>query len=386
MRNEVSCITSTICHRLLIGVFVITLWLPLIEMLLRFDNALPLNEKRTKAGFPAPPRNLHELWEFKQHFDAFFSDNLGFRNRLVRIHHRLKVVLFGTSPHPRMLIGKDGWLFVNPSRYMNYYRGVNLMNQQDLVGYHDCIVQRSEIVRNKGAIYRLIIAPNKETIYPEFLPKKYHRFNDKARADQLIEVFHESVGSDHIIDLRPAIRKAKEHYPVYFKTDTHWNGAGAFYGYLEVMSRLMPKFFEPQEIQLPSPALQYSGRTVPGDLAIAMGLECAFEDNDITVHNAAAKARRVGVPKTYLNYQRYTGREVVIYENGTVRGNRLVMFHDSFGEGLRPLLAEHFERAVFINRPDMKAFFTEIIQMERPTIVLEEIAEEHLMNPAPEQL
>lgn len=351
-------------------------------MLLRFDTALPLNEKRPKVSFPVIPNDAKTLREFKQRFDSYFRDNVGFRDRIVRMHHRLKATVFGTSPHPQMLIGRDGWLFVNPSHYMNYYRGVSLMDQKEQANYRDCINRRNEVVCRKGGIYRIVIAPNKETIYPEYLPKKFHRLINKSRTDQLLTFVNNSA-SKKLLDLRPALKSAKLSYPVYFKTDTHWNSAGALYAYVEIMSSLKSRLVGLNEINSAGTTLELGNPSSPGDLAIAMGLDSSVEENAVIMHGPTPKAKLVAVPEAYLKYQRQTHRKVEIYENASVRGFRLVMFHDSFGELLRPLLAEHFERSVFINRPDMSAFFSDVIETERPTVVLDEIAEEHLMNPPP---
>ena len=55
---------------------------------------------------------------------------------------------------------------------------------------------------------------------------------------------------------------------------------------------------------------------------------------------------------------------------------RLVMFHDSFGERLRPYLSEHFKRSVYIWQNNLDGdLFKAIVLKEKPDIVIEEIVE-----------
>jgi hypothetical protein len=54
----------------------------------------------------------------------------------------------------------------------------------------------------------------------------------------------------------------------------------------------------------------------------------------------------------------------------------MVMFRDSFGSALVPLLAENFRRSVFVWDWNYEAdFFKEVVDKERPDIVIDECGE-----------
>jgi len=59
---------------------------------------------------------------------------------------------------------------------------------------------------------------------------------------------------------------------------------------------------------------------------------------------------------------------------------RLVMLHDSFGDSLKPLLAEHFRRAAFFRTPRVSL---QALDREKPDVVIQEIVERSLMSPPP---
>src|SRR6185503_13460476 len=65
------------------------------------------------------------------------------------------------------------------------------------------------------------------------------------------------------------------------------------------------------------------------------------------------------------------------------RLRRAVVFRDSFASRLVPFLSEHFSRAVYVWQNDFDA---NLVEQERPDVVIQEIVGRHLYNfiPSPE--
>jgi alginate O-acetyltransferase complex protein AlgJ len=63
---------------------------------------------------------------------------------------------------------------------------------------------------------------------------------------------------------------------------------------------------------------------------------------------------------------------------------RAVMFHDSFGESLQPFLSQHFSRIVYSSGPAdwRRNCDPQLVERERPQLVIQEIAERLLAAPA----
>ena len=55
---------------------------------------------------------------------------------------------------------------------------------------------------------------------------------------------------------------------------------------------------------------------------------------------------------------------------------RMVLLHDSFGEALKPFLAEHFSRAVYVS--NAMGFEDALLEREHPDLVIQEITERYL--------
>lgn len=81
-------------------------------------------------------------------------------------------------------------------------------------------------LKYKGvSLYRLMLEPNKNTIYPEYFPRWAQTANDSA-TNRLFNHVDES----SYFDTKSALLRAKSHFTdsLYYKTDTHWNSIGAW--------------------------------------------------------------------------------------------------------------------------------------------------------------
>jgi hypothetical protein len=93
-----------------IGIVLVLLIWPLATMR-GAGPALP-HEQRTRVARPS----LREGTRFPDQFDAYFRDNFGWRDRVIRWHHLFKYRALGQSPVSDVIVGRDGWLFYsNPS-------------------------------------------------------------------------------------------------------------------------------------------------------------------------------------------------------------------------------------------------------------------------------
>ncbi len=71
------------------------------------ERAAPQFEFRALAPWPAPKF----LRTFPGEFERAFGDRFGGRGALLLLHHRAMVGVFGVSPAPNVMIGRDGWLY-----------------------------------------------------------------------------------------------------------------------------------------------------------------------------------------------------------------------------------------------------------------------------------
>lgn len=337
----------------LIALFFAAVSLPFLQMQLRFFKEFDNMENRELAPFPSLSR--FELGQFPAAFDAFARDHFGFRPDLIRWNCILRVGLLGVSPIPSVILGSDSWLFycaeaLSDGNTLNDFRGTIPLSLAELQKLQRQLENNQREFSRRNIPYLVVIAPNKSTIYAEFMPSFLRKARPLTRLDQLTAHLteHRSV---KILDLRETLMRAKSRYPVYWKTDSHWNSYGAYAGYREIVQRLSEYLPKLQPLHLASKGVEKKPLRQGGDLAQMLYMQDLLpETNDTEVHLA------------------HNPEEPPL---GTI-----IFRHDSFGDNLYPFLRRHFRKIV--NIAPFAPFRFEAIEAEQPKAVLHLFVERYI--------
>jgi hypothetical protein len=348
-------------------VFLVAICLPAADALLDLDPTR-LSEKRRLA--PAPVSRLSQPIEvsYTGAFESWWNDSFGFRRSLVVAYSRALLSL-GVSSTPSVIVGKSGWLFFAGDEALASYRAVQPLTEAEVTRWQGRMERRQAWLAERGIRFLVVIAPNKETIYPEYMPARLNRVRETTRLDQIVSHLRER-SSVAILDPRAALRSAKAGGTVYFRTDTHWNDAGAWLLHREIVARLHAWY--PEVEARPAVPIVRVRWGWSGDLATMLGLEGRIGEDPLLlapprVSRAADPGARPLDPQGRLSAA----------ERSTASRLRVVMFHDSFGVSLQPLLSESCSRIVFSAGPtDWRLNFDPaLVERERPAVVIQEIAE-----------
>jgi hypothetical protein len=348
-------------------VFLVAICLPAADALLDLDPTR-LSEKRRLA--PAPVSRLSQPIEvsYTGAFESWWNDSFGFRRSLVVAYSRALLSL-GVSSTPSVIVGKSGWLFFAGDDALASYRAVQPLTEAELTRWQRRMERRQAWLAERGIRFLVVIAPNKETIYPEYMPARLNRVRDTTRLDQIVSHLRER-SSVAILDPRAALRSAKAGGTVYFRTDTHWNDAGAWLLHREIVARL--RAWYPEVEARPAVPIVRVRWGWSGDLATMLGLEGRIGEHPLLL--APPRVSRAADPGARpLDPQ----RQLSAAERSIASRLRVVMFHDSFGVSLQPLLSESCSRIVFSSGPsDWRLNFDPaLVERERPAVVIQEIAE-----------
>jgi hypothetical protein len=348
-------------------------------MLFHVFPDVKLNENRKPAPLPSLKTFSFRGTTFQKEFEKFYTDHFGFRNTLIFSYNYLKASQLNVSPHPDVCIGKDGWFYLDLRM-----QGLQFRDHLGLIRYD--INKLRQLAENLDVIHTelkalninfvVVIAPDKQTIYPEYLPDSVPKRHAKTRLDQVLEYLHSQKPYLTIVDLRSSLLKAKSLLPkpLYFKTDTHWNAYGAFIAYQQIMEVLSG-----YGVQLGKPYalddyLIHHEVFSNGDIVQMLAMEGKITDDywifkfkkDITLESFNPGYQEPNIPAERLS-------------RGFLQPNtnlpRLLMYRDSFAEQLIPFLVPHFSRSVFISsyRIDLQQ-----VRKEKPDIVVLEIVERNL--------
>lgn len=237
--------------------------------------------------------------------DQFIADNSPFRYQLTALDAAIDYTLFGTSQSDQVLPGKDGWLFYkdgpDAARPVANYQGLpETFDSEDTLAAAAASLQRlSDTLAENGCTLVLDLAPSKDRVYREYMSDAYPIVNEENRTDRFAAYMtgHTSVAvSWPYEELCAEVLRRMEagESPLYFKTDTHWNHAGALFGLNGALSAAGLAAVPFDEYQLSDNGIQ------TGDLANVAALYTVLpEEHDLAAVNYmdlyAADPRTVGV-------------------------------------------------------------------------------------------
>jgi alginate O-acetyltransferase complex protein AlgJ len=395
-RSAASVQFATRAYRcVLVAVFVLGISLPLLDWRFDLDHTPRLTENRVPARAPDWPLDRRQWQALPASLEAYWNDAFGFRRQLIRWHAITRWAL-GVSASPNVIIGKHAFLFSAGDQSVEQHRGLRPFTDVELKNWAEQLEARRKWLEGRGAHYLFVIAPDKQSVYPNEVPERFAPFG-RSSLDQLLDYLR-SHTSVRMLDLRAPLRVASATGLVFLRTDSHWNDYGAFVGYTNIVHALNAWY--PQ--MTPRPRASFSSQTTRpwnGDLATMLGgiYDVTTETSEAwSPHTPAAV---VDVSAT-AGYRPPLGRRYSAYTGRDPARPRAVVFHDSFmlatdqrifpGEwparALLPpaptfrqavLLAEQFSRSVFTWQ---YAFDAQLVISEQPDLVIEEHLERLLIG------
>jgi hypothetical protein len=361
-----------------VALFIAAIVSPLIAFVVRqeaphrIDSKSELSVRPTWGWYPSQWGN------FALAYRAYFNDHFGFREDLIQTHAFVSFNYLGVAANRKVLVGKQGWLYLGDyESAIECARRIRPFTHGELEAWRNSLERIRNHLRQRGIRYVFVVTPNKDTIYPEFLPNWVNQVHSRSRLDQLITHMYEH--SDvTVVDLRPALFAAKKEFPLYFKTDSHWNALGACVA-SEVLNRTIRGWYPEAQ---PYTVFDFSIKTNPqvfkGDLLDLGGVGGWVREDEIVViphHHRRAKPEKLlwgEIGSTGFAPLFATTTESPKFPS-------TVIFRDSFFGALQPFVSEYFRRAVFVWR----SFDPSVVEKESCEIVIHQMVERHLMQPAP---
>jgi alginate O-acetyltransferase complex protein AlgJ len=290
------------------------------------------------------------------------------RSFLIQAATNLRVAI-GDRVFPKAIIGDDGWLVYTAENDIEDYQNANLFTDEELARIQTSLDRLTSTYAERGKTLLVVIAPDKNSIYPERVPNKIPVFGEESALDQLVSYLHEH-GTAQILDLRPALLAAKDERQIYYATDTHWNDYGAFVAYNEILSALGKTFPNLQA----HPEGDFKVTTSEPDLL-------DLSENIGTTLLRESKIQFVPQFDSDTNYKTVNvgGRRIQFSTNSNADLPTAIVYHDSFFFRVIPFLGEHFSSAMYIqNYMGGGLWNLSWVDERRPGIVIIEFTERYL--------
>jgi len=347
----------------------------------RFVRAPDLEENRNFALRPELPRDLASLAAWPHEADLYVADHFPPRALLIGALNLLRLRI-GASGSPRVIVGRDGWLFYDNDSHLGGARGVPRMTDGDARVWLSGLAGRTEALHARGVTYLVVAAPDKESVYPERAPA-WFRLDPDRTAERLRRLAAQSGAGEVAYPAEALTRAAHAGLKVYMPYETHWTGLGAYLGYADIMGRLqaMGVTGPPRPLSAFS-YLQPPPWGSPRNLALMLGVASFVRIDFPEVADADREGR---VTTTYLSDEfDWTAPHVV--DTGMPGKPVLLMTMDSFSTALLPFLYGDFSRIVLAHNQD-GTWRQDLIDRYKPDVVIEEVIESSLpfvMTPGPQ--
>jgi alginate O-acetyltransferase complex protein AlgJ len=332
--------------------FSVYLSLPLLADILDIGKSTEAVEKHPLAPNPGFPRDASAALAYPRTMDKYIQDNFGLKRYLAFVP-ALKYRFVEGAVVNEVIVGRDGWLFFSGDESIPKHRGLECLSGERIRALASRLAALRAAAETRGGKFVFAIAPDKQSIYPEYLPAWMRRVGPCSVYDQAARAARESGVS--VVDLRPGLLAAKANGDrVYHKTDTHWNDKGASIAAAQILANAGISM-NPNAL----PGLVPATRT--GDLALMLNMPGLREDvlqAPLAGKPAPRPADRSGIPER----------------------PSLLLIGDSFSISL----TEFFRRADVsrvVRVPATRKNLEELIEDAAPSVAILETAERALGRP-----
>jgi hypothetical protein len=362
--------------------FVLCLLLPLVVWFVQGDASFSETEKRPLQQFPKIS-SYDSVTSWSKGFDAYYQDHFGFREWFIHRHQRELSKRFGVSGVAEVIEGREQWLYLAGGDILDDLKGKLHFSDAHKTLFWQQLRQRQAWLGQQGCGYLFLVAPSKQSIYPEFMPKHFQTLRGQSRLDDLLASMP-SQGGGALLDIRKQLIAAKSGARLYDRSDTHWNLRGAYVAYVAIMERL-------QSLVKPAPAMEtlhfaalYED-TPAGDLAGMMGEGGSRREQSPRFEKSVFSATLKGVAAPIATMLSLPQLKVA-HTVKAGRGLRVLVLHDSFFERLKPMVSESFGEVLYVWRyydAATMGFFSEtrlqeLVALYKPDLVIEELVERNL--------
>jgi hypothetical protein len=344
-------------------------------------------EKRKPAEKPIWKWDRKSIDSFFPKYETYINDHFSLRTQLIQLTAYIMLNAGTTVDNSSVVAGKNGFFFLGNKwvHVIDFTTGKRLFTSKELNNFKENFSAKTGFLDSLGIPLYFVIPPNKHSIYPEYLPNNLKRSYKNA----LQQILKLKVGLE-IIGLEKALLSQKPTWKdlLFYKTDTHWTEAGAYFGYREMIKRISVKFPEVQPVILSNENFEIMPYPTGYDMAGMMSLMNHVTDSKMTLINLQGwnfdlkKTTLLGDTITYnalKNPYTMVGEECMMYNPH--RPLTVLFFRDSFSQRLSVYLNQTFGRIIYIGTNNPKNDeFKALVEKFRPNMVIIEAVERNLIH------
>lgn len=248
--------------------------------------------------------------------------------------------VIGEISSDQVISGTNRWLFYNS---IDDFEGTSRYSAPELENMAQSALFTQNGLEEKGIKLAIVVAPNKDNIYPEFMPDIYTHA-ERSRTDELIEYLMQR--GVNIVSPKHALLENHLSQQVYYSYDSHWNQLGAYIGVRDTLNSLNISMPELSKRNILSSELRgHYHYCAEDDLAKMVGLRLAFSDEKEYEVDGT-------VLMDWVAFDSEQTAETIshFYNENAVRKESVFLVGDSFRSSMVPALREQFSDVYVVHR------------------------------------
>lgn len=340
-----------------IAVIIALLAVPMLVQAIRAPQVISEGEARVLSPAPAWPQSFAQWRAWPRAADRYLADHFGLRDELVRLHGMLRYAVLLPSDG-RVIIGREQQLFLIGDNTIEQATG-RILRTTEIAAFADHAAQLQAQLRASGTRFTVTMPPNNATILRARLPT--WAANRPAVSEYDVMMAALAQRGVTAVDLRPALAEANSIWPVYRRTDTHWNRLGALVAYNAVVKALG----RPDWTIDPHRVLRGFEPAPGGDLARLLAVSSAVVDEDARIDLSAYGPAPLRISMLDTHFE--SGGYLIETERS---GPAVLVIGDSFTQSFwQDYFALHARRYLWIHHEQCR-FARDIFDRYKPDVVI----------------
>ncbi|MBE6595419.1 MAG: hypothetical protein E7644_06425 [Ruminococcaceae bacterium] len=219
-------------------------------------------------------------------FNRSFYQNSASLDFVRRFEYRL----FGIVNHSNVIVGKNGFLFEvedkeNGYNYLKDYLGMHTFTDGESAAILAELQRREQRYNERGCQYLLVILPNAQSVYSEYMPHYLGAISGNTRL-AVLDRYLQANGFDNYINMTDVLRDFKDHsLPLYNNTENSLNALGHYYPYIMLCASFSDNAYDYESLISRGSLDFFQHYTVGRSLAKEAGLENVLLNHTISLSN-----------------------------------------------------------------------------------------------------
>lgn len=309
---------------------------------------------------------------------ADFCESFYCNDELTVLADNIDYLFFKSIDSKDIILGDNNFLFdagehENGYNYLYDYTGNATLSGSELRAFSNILSLRQLAYENRGVEYLMVVIPNSQTVYNEYMPSYMGELSENTRLSQL-SFYLEKMNYDFFFNATDVLVTAKEYgRPLYNNTEDSLNSLGEWYLYDAVRTKLEEMYGITGGLVGVSSLDLYTRSTDGKTLARRAGLESIISNETVSLSDSEYTKYTISsyygtMVRTELTEQYSEGSDDVVLLEFTNDWDRIL---------LMPYFSNTYSQVAYKNNHQFSGLAVDNL---KPTVVVQFIHEYELYD------